>query len=155
MKLQIITLLLLILLCGVAAAAPDQDITLYHVYGVVWDPSGNRAAGTSITLVFEDQTQTIITASDGSFVFPTMNFDGTEDGDMLTVSCEHGIKTVEINYGHTYMTVTGLKTIRQHGIGVTFNEPSQSEAIMAFFALGLIAIPIGNGIYRIFKRKKE
>jgi hypothetical protein len=107
-----------------------------------------------VTFVFEDQTHTITTSIDGSFVFSTMNFEGIEDGDLVTISCKHGVKTVEINYYHSFVSGMGMVDRRQSGIGVTFNEPSQSEAIAAFLALGLIAIPIGNGIYRLFKKKE-
>lgn len=137
-------------MCGTANA-----LVPYGIYGIVWDENGSRDAGVNITLIFEDQTHIVITSIDGSFVFSTMNFAGIENGDLVTISCKHGIETVEINYYHSYVSGIGMVHRRQSGIGVTFNEPSQSAAIAAFLALGMITIPIGNGIYRLFKKKKE
>ena len=146
-------LLTLILLCGTTAAEPTLS-TPYCIEGFVWDDAGDREEGVEITLVYEAQAHTIITAIDGSFVFSTQNFAGIQDGDVVTLHCKYGVKTVRINYVHSYLSGLKMVYVGQYGVGVTFNEPSQSEAIAAFLALGLIAIPIGNGIYRLFKRKE-
>lgn len=146
----IIFLIALFLMCGTANA-----LTPYDIYGIVWDENGSRDEGVNVALLFEDQTSTVITAIDGSFVFSTMNFAGIEDGDLVAISCKHGMETIEINYYHSFVSGIGIENTRQSGIGVTFNEPSPSAAIAAFLALGMIAIPIGNGIYRLFKKKKE
>ena len=88
-------------------------------------------------------------------IFSIMNFKEIGNDDRIEVFCKYDTKIVRVNYYHSY--ISGLKMVHrgQYGIGVTFNEPSQSAAIAAFLTLGLIAIPVGNGIYRLFKKKEE
>lgn len=144
----IILLIALLMTCGTASSMMP-----YSIYGIVWDEEGNTEGGVPITLAFEDQAFEVITAIDGSFVFSTMNFEKIKDGDTVVISCKYGVKTVEINYYHSFVSGISIENTRQAGIGVTFNEPSPSEAIAAFLAIGFIAIPIGKGIYKLLKRK--
>lgn len=152
MKAIILAVTLILLICTTAAANTG---TPYCVAGIVWDEDGNLEEGIQISLTYAGQTHTTTTADDGSFVFSTLNFDRINDGDTVDVSCKYGTKTVELNYVHSYMSGLKMVHICQYGVGVTFNEPSQSAAIAAFAALGLIAIPIGHGIYRLFKKKED
>ena len=135
----------ILVLCCVASASPPTSP--YDVYTIVWDEDGEFEEGAAVAFTFNDQTYVQNTASDGSIVFATSNFDDIQDGDTIDVVTKYGIKSVQIDYEY-------LGRI-QSGVGVTFNAPSQADAIAAFLALGLIAIPIGNGVYRIFKKKED
>jgi len=135
MKTILITLLLL---CGVANATPIDECQHYIIAVIVWDNvTGLPESDVPITF---GGIHTIYTAEDGSAVFDTANLETNEDGSCVSISCKYGMKNAPVIDGNW-------------GTGVTFNEPSQSAAMSAFLALGLIAIPIGKGIYMLFKKK--
>ena len=149
----IILMTLLLVICSVVCAAPSTSVTddPYTILVIMWhNETGELESGVPVTF---DDNHTLHTAEDGSVVFDTANLN-IEDGAIVTISCKYGVKTSRINYVHSYLSGLEMVHVCQYGVGITFNEPSQSDAIAAFLALGLIAIPIGNGIYRLFKKKE-
>jgi len=127
-----------ILLCSIANAAP-----LYSIRVVVWDEAGNRAADIPVTFTYGTQQKTHITASDGTVAFSLLNFDDVPDGAHINVSCKYGEMQAPVDYS--------IGTV-----GITFNEPSEADAISAFEAMGYVAIPTAvAGIYWLIRRKKK
>lgn len=137
----ITTLLIVLLFCSIATSSM-VDLQPYTISVVIWDTNGNQDVDVAVTFAYEGQLETLYTADDGSVSFSLLNFDNVHDGAYINVSCKHGVKDVPVNYEYG-------------ATGVTFNEPSEDDAIAAFAALGFIAVAAGGGIYYLTKRKKD
>ncbi len=128
----------ILLFCFVASASPPPP---YDIYVVVWNPYDNLEGGVNVTFTFENQSHTLITENDGSADFVTSNFDGIQDGDIITVTTKYGTKDVPVHHGYD-------------GTGVTYNEPSAAAVALYYAAAGLSAAMLGGGIY-LLRRKKN
>lgn len=135
------TIIVALLICGIATASME-DLRPYTISVIVWNADGNRDENTAVTFAYMGQSDTLYTADDGSVSFSLLNFDDVSDGAYINVSSKYGAKDVPVNYecGAT---------------GVTFNEPSEDDAIAAFAAMGFIAVAAGGGIYYLTRKKKD
>lgn len=136
------TLLIIALILCSTAAAETKDQHPYTIHVIVWDEGAFRDANTSVTFTYNEQTETLHTAKDGSVSFSLLNFKNVPSGAFVNVSCRHGYKAVPVNH-------------HNGEVGVTFNEPSEDIAIEAFAAMGFAAVAAGGGIYYLKKTKKE
>jgi LPXTG-motif cell wall-anchored protein len=118
------------------------DLRPHTIHAIVWDANGNADENIAVIFSYREQSETLYTADDGSVSFSLLNFDDVPNGAYINVSCKHGAKNVPVNYA-------------QGATGVTYNEPSEDDAITAFAALGFIAVAAGGGIYYLTRRKKD
>ena len=154
----IILLLSLLIVCGTANAATLDEDQHYIIAVVVWDNvTGLPEADVPVTF---GGIHTLHTADDGSVVYDTANLDDIRHGEYVVVSCKYGTKLTPIILC-TYESVLNetsrhseMQFVQNWGMGITFNEPSESIAIEAFAAMGFAAIAIGGGRY-LLRRKKN
>lgn len=139
----IYSIIVLLLLCSTISPYNNLNDKLKHhmIVVVVWDEDGNPES--NVDVIFEYKQNEIIskTSEDGSVIFNIQNFGNIEE-ENITVSCKYGIEKIQILYND-------LDT------GITFNEPSEEEAINYYWKLGFIAIPIGGGLYLLKRRRKN
>ena len=134
-------LLILLIFCGTTTATMDE-LDPYTIRIIVWDIDGNFENNVPITFVYNEQSEKLYTAEDGTLSFSTLNFQNIEDGSYINVSCKYGTKEAPINY--------------KYGItGVTFNEPDEATSIAMWAAMGFGVISLGGGIYYLIRKPKE
>ena len=130
-----------LLLCSIATAAMES-IQPYTIRVIVWDVDGNREADVSVTFTRGGHSETLYSAEDGTMSFSLLNFDDVQDGAHINISCKYGVQSAPVNYEYG-------------ATGVTFNEPSEADAIAAWAALGFAVTAVGGGIYYLTRKKKE
>lgn len=150
----------LLLLCGTAVAQPIDDVEHYMIVVLVWDnETGEVESGVPVTF---GGVHTLYSESDGSIVFDTANLNNIEHGQNVEVSCKYGSKQVPIiiyTYEQIYNETSRryeTHRVREWGMVVTFNEPSEEIVIEALVAMGLaVSAALGGGIYLVRRKKRH
>ncbi len=143
MKHIILILLALFVVAGTAASTiPAIEEDNYAIIVLVWS-NETGALEENVKVTFGG-THTLTTAGDGSVVFNTANIPGTADRSSISVSCKYGTKQAPIIY-----TTRGE---RNWGTAVTFNEPSEYDAMTILAAMGFAAVALGGGRYLLRKK---
>lgn len=135
------SIIVILLLCSVISAYSPDELKHHMIVVIVWNEDGKPESDIDVIFKYDQNEYIFKTEKDGSIIFNTQNF-GNIEGENVTISCKYGIEKVQILYNNL-------------DIGITFNEPSDEEAINYYWELGFVAIPIGGGLYLLKRRRKN